>query len=210
MPTLEKLVDGFKVYKATTYERDKDLITHQLMAAVQPSTLVITSSDLHIAPEVLTGCNPGEMYVIRLKAGIVPPFSPGKVSGFAATLEFGVMNLEVKNIVVLGHSHNDGLQMLLDGGHYTTDSDPLRAWLGHAHDVYEAVKRDMGEHSREDQERAMELETIVMNLRNLFSYPWIEERLKKDQLEIYGWHFDIEDGTLLGYMPNKGCFEAFE
>lgn len=209
MPTLEKLVDGYKVYKATTYERDKDLISHQLMADSKPTTLVITSSDLHIAPEVLTGCNPGDMYVIRLKAGIVPPFDPGKVSGFTATLEFGVMHLNVQNIVVLGHSHNDGLQMLLDGGHYTTDSDPLKAWLGHAHDVYEAVLRDMGDRSRADQERAMELETIVMNIRNLFSYPWIDERVKKRTLEVYGWHFDVENGMLYGYMPTTGRFEPF-
>ncbi|MCH2546659.1 MAG: hypothetical protein MK052_03475 [Alphaproteobacteria bacterium] len=210
MPTLEKLIDGFKVYKATTYQKDRDLITHQLMANIQPSTLVITSSDLHIAPEMLTGCTPGDMYVIRLKAGIVPPFVQSKVSGFTATLEFGVMNLSVENIIVLGHSHNDGLQMLLDGGHYTTDSDPLRAWLGHAHDVYEAVKKDMASHSREQQEKAMELETIVMNIRNLFTYPWINDRIQENKLEIYGWHFDIEDGTLLGYMPTTGHFEAFE
>lgn len=210
MPTLEKLIDGFKVYKATTYPLDKELIAHQLMAGIKPSTLVITSSDLHIAPEVITASNPGEMYVIRLKAGIIPPYDPNRVSGFTATLEYGVVNLAVQNIVVLGHSHNDGLQMLLDGGHKTSDSDPLRAWLGHAHDVYEAVIRDMGDRSREDQERAMELETIVMNLRNLFSYPWIEKRIQKGKLELYGWHFNIENGTLLGYMPTTGRFEPFQ
>jgi carbonic anhydrase len=209
MPTLEKLIDGYKVYKATNYERDKEMIAHQLRSNIQPTTLVITSSDLHIAPEVITGSNPGDMYVIRLKAGIVPPYEPGKVSGFTATLEFGVMHLQVQNIVVLGHSHNDGLQMLLDGGHHTTDSDPLKAWLGHAHGVYEAVVQQLSDRSREDQERAMELETIVMNLRNLFSYPWINERVQKRLLEIYGWHFAIESGTLLGYMPGSGQFEPF-
>lgn len=210
MPTLEKLIDGFKVYKATTFERDKDLISHQLRAGIKPSTLVITSSDLSIAPEVITGTNPGEMYVIRLNAGIVPPYDPNRVSGSTATLEYGVVNLAVQNIVVLGHSLNAGLQMMLDGGHKTTDSDPLRAWLGYAHDVYEAVIRDMGHYSRQDQERGMELETIVMNLRNLFSYPWINERVQQGRLEIYGWHFDVETGMLLGYMPATGRFEPFE
>lgn len=210
MPTLEKLIDGFKVYKATSYERDKELLSRQVLAEMQPTTLVITSSDLHIAPEVITSSTPGDMYVIRLKAGLVPPYDPSRVSGFTATLEFGVQNLQVQNIIVLGHSHNDGLQMLLDGQHQTTDSDPLRAWLGYAHEVAEAVKRDMPDHSREQQERAMELETVVMNLRNLFSYPWITERVNKRKLEIYGWHFNVENGELLGYMPGKGTFEPFE
>lgn len=210
MPTLEKLIDGFKVYKATTYESDRELLSHQLEAHVQPTTLVITSSDLHMAPEAITSSNPGDMYVIRLKAGFVPPYDPGRVSGFTATLEYGVQVLEVQNIVVLGHSHNDGLQMLLDGVLQTTDSDPLRAWLGHAHEVAEAVKRDMGDRPRLVQERAMELETIVMSLRNLFSYPWVAERVNKRKLEIYGWHFDIESGELLGYLPDNGTFERFE
>jgi carbonic anhydrase len=180
------------------------------MANIRPSTLVITSSDLHIAPEVITSSNPGEMYVIRLKAGLVPPYDPSRISGFTATLEYGVMHLKVQNLIVLGHNHNDGLQMMLDKGHKTTDSDPLRAWLGHAHEVYEAVIRDMPDSSRKEQERAMELETVVMNLRNLFSYPWIDERIKKHGLEVYGWHFNIENGQLLGYMPNTGKFEPFE
>lgn len=210
MPTLEKLIDGFKVYKATTYPRDRELVRHQLEAGMQPTTLVITSSDLHMAPESITGSNPGDMYVIRLKAGLVPPYDPSRVSGFTATLEYGVQVLEVQNIVVLGHSHNDGLQMLLDGVLQTTDSDPLRAWLGYANEVAEAVKRDMPNYSREMQERAMELETVVMNLRNLFSYPWINERVNQGKLEIYGWHFSIENGELRGYMPNSGTFELFE
>ena len=115
-----------------------------------------------------------------------------------------------QNIVVLGHSHNDALQMLLDGGFATTDSDPLKAWLGIAHDVYEAVVESMGEYTRDAQERAMELETIVMGLRNLFSYPWIESRVSSGKLELYGWHFDLESGELLGYMPGTGQFESFD
>lgn len=210
MPTLEKLIDGYKIYKATTFERDRELISHQIAADVQPTTLVITSSDLHVAPENITSCTPGDVYVIRLKAGLVSPYNPDRVSGFTATLEYGVMVLEVQNIVVLGHSHNDGLQMLLDGVMQTTDSDPLRAWLGHAHEVAEAVKEQLGDQPRNVQERAIELETIVMNLRNLFSYPWISERVDAGKLEIYGWHFDIETGELLGYLPDKGTFESFE
>lgn len=209
MPTLEKLVDGFKVYRTTTYARDKELFAHQLMAKVQPSTLVITTPDLHVAPEVLTSSTPGDMYVMRMKAGIVPPFSPDRISGFTATLEFGVVNLAVQNIVVLGHSDNDGLQMLLDGKHLASEaSDPLRAWLSYAQEVCDAVKRDMGDRPRADQEQAMELETIVMNLRNLFSYPWVAERVEKGRLEIYGWHFNIATGDLLGYMPGTGMFES--
>lgn len=210
MPTLEKLIDGYKVYKATTFERDHEVISHQLKTHTKPTTLVITASDLHMAPENLTGCNPGEMYVIRLKAGLVPPFQKDRVSGFTATLEYGVQVLEVKNIIILGHNYNDGLQMLLDGVMQTSDSDPLRAWLGHANEVAEAVKQQMGDQPRNVQERAIELETVVMNLRNLFSYPWISERVNSGKLEIYGWHFDIDTGQLLGYMPNTGRFEPFE
>lgn len=210
MPTLEKLIDGYKVYKATTFERDHEIISHQVKTQSRPTTLVITASDLHMAPENLTGCNPGEMYVIRLKAGLVPPFDKDRVSGFTATLEYGVQMLEVKNIIILGHNYNDGLQMLLDGAMQTSDSDPLRAWLGHAHEVAEAVKQQLSSQPRDIQERAIELETVVMNLRNLFTYPWITDRVNKGQLEIYGWHFDIDTGKLLGYMPNTGKFEPFE
>lgn len=206
MPTLEKMVDGFKIYKATVHEKEKNLISHQLRAGMKPTTLVITSSDFMVPPELLTGCNHGELYTIRLKAGLVPTYNPQRVSGFTATLEYAVTQLEVQNIVVLGHTYNDGLRTLLDGGHETTDSDPLKAWLGTAHEVYEAVKQHMGDAPRPDQERAMELETIVLCLRNLFSYPWLESRVNAGNLEIYGWHFDIEAGILLAYLPSENNF----
>lgn len=206
MPTLEKMVDGFKVYKATIHEKQKDLITHQEQAGIRPTTLVITSSDLHVSPDVITSCTPGDLYVIRMKAGLVPPYSTAELSGFTATLEYAIQYHKVQNILILGHSHNDGLEMVLDGGLETTDSDPLKAWLGIAGEVAQAVNAQMAEAPREHQERAMELETVVMNIRNLFTYPWIEKRINAGELEIYGWHFDVESGQLLAYMPTEGTF----
>lgn len=211
MPTLEKLVDGYKIYKATMYEKHKDLLTHQLRAGIKPTTLVITSSDMQIPVDVLTGSTPGDLYIIRHKAGLIPPFyNPEELDGFAATLEYAVEELQVQNILVLGHSHNDGLQTILDGDHKTSGSDPLRAWLGIASGIYEAIKRDLPNASREMQEKALELESIVMGIRNLFSYPWIESRVNAKKLELYGWHFDLESGTLLCYMPNEGVFSRIE
>jgi len=209
MPTLEKLVDGFKLYKANGHEQQKDAIVHRLQAGMKPSTLVITSSDNMVAPDILTTSNPGDLYTVRMKAGLVPPFDATALSGFGATLEYAVMTLQVQNIVVLGHSHNDGLEMVLNGMK-EDDSDPLKHWLGIANEVAESVRTQMAEDSREMQLRAMELECVVMGLRNLFSYPWIESRVNKGQLEMYGWHFDVLSGQLLGYMPNEGTFAPFE
>ena len=210
MPTLEKLVDGFKIYKATIHDKQKDLIMHMEQAGIRPSTLVITSSDLQVSPDLMTSCVPGELYLIRLKAGLVPIYDPSYVSGFTATLEYAVLNHQVQNIVILGHSHNDGLQMALDSEMATSDADPLRAWLGIAHDVAHAVKTQMAGATPEQQVKAMELETVVMGIRNLFSYPWITDRVNKGALEIYGWHFDVETGELLGYAPNVGTFVPIE
>ncbi len=209
MPTLEKMIDGFKIYKATTHEKQKDLIIHQEQAGVRPTTLVITSSDLHISPDTLMGCTPGDLYLIRLKAGLVPPFSP-ELNGFTATLEYAIKYHKVNNILVLGHTHNDGLEMVLKGGHTTSDSDPLKAWLGVANEVAQAVNEQMKDYSDAEKNRAMELETIVMNIRNLFSYPDIQEQVNQGKLEIYGWHFDVESGQLLGFMPNDGTFAPIE
>lgn len=213
MPTLEKMIDGFKVYKATVHEKYKDTIAHQVRAGVKPSTLIITSSDLPIAPNALISSAPGELYVIRLKSGLVPSYRPDWVSGFTATLEYAVLGLQVKNIVVLGQSQEDGLQMLLDGILTTPETEGgggLRKWLSIAGEVSDAVRTQLSQYSRAEQERAMELETIVLCIRNLFSYPWIESRINNGSLEIYGWHFDIESGALLGYMPSQGTFVPFE
>ncbi|MGB1539467.1 MAG: carbonic anhydrase [Rickettsiales bacterium] len=210
MPTLEKLIDGFKVYKATTYEQHRDLIMHQIEAGVQPTTMVVCSSEMQIAPASLISCTPGELYTIRLKAGLVAPFAKDKVSAFAGSLEYAVCEVGVQNIVVLGHSHNHGVRMVLEGGHKTSPSQALQDWLSVADEVAEAVKSQMGEYPFEDQLRAMELETVVMGMRNLFSYPWIRSRVEEGKLEIYGWHFDVESGQLLAYAPNEGQFVPVE
>lgn len=209
MPNFGHLVSGFRTFHATEFERDRDLVTHLVESGLRPSTLVITSSGMHISPEKLTGSRPGELYVIRNMVGLVPPFEGEEgANGTVAAIEYAVNNLKVENILVLGHAHSVGVKLLLDNEATMQSSDPMKAWLGIGKEVKDVIEKQMGDKSREEQERACEFELIVLCLRNLYSYPWVAKRAEEGSLQLIGWHFDIETGQLLNFNLNSQQFEA--
>jgi carbonic anhydrase len=164
-----------------------------------------------VDPAVITDAAPGELFVIRNVANLVPPFeSGGNYHGTSAALEFGVCNLGVENIIVLGHAQCGGIRALMQGDAGTPAQEGfVSAWMqvaGHARN--RVLSRFHGE-SREKRERACEREAVLVSLDNLLTFPWILERVAQRKLALHGWYFDIEQGELLHYDPAGNRFEPF-
>lgn len=207
MSTLNDLSDpllaGFARYQARYYGSDS--VYTELNAGQHPTTLVIGCCDSRVHPPALMDTAPGEMFVLRNVANIVPPHGmDSQHASVAAALEFAVFQLKVKRIIVLGHKHCGGIRALVN------DSAPKNSHLGRWLNIVMTAKKAAKTIEHKNPNRSAyeicEQMAILVSLNNLLSYPWIAEQVATNQLQIDGWYFDMQTGTLLGYDPDEQDF----
>ncbi len=162
MPEFGKLLSGFRVFKTTTFAEQKDLISHLIQLGEKPTTLVIACVDLRIAPQMLFATNPGELYVVNNIGGLVPRSDETGVHGIMSAIEYAITELEVQNILVLGHARCDGIKAMMSDK-FTAASDGLsesmKKWLSIAREARDSVKLQLPNSSAEEQQAAEALAT---------------------------------------------------
>ncbi|MDH4215812.1 MAG: carbonic anhydrase, partial [Gallionella sp.] len=172
-----------------------------------PKTLVVACCDSRVDPALILDCAPGDLFVIRNVANLVPPAeNQGHYHGTSAALEFGVRKLGIEHLIVLGHAHCGGIRALLEGGMQKEDAF-ISEWMGIADAARERVNLEVAETSFAARQRACEKQAILVSLANLMTFTWIRERVEQGALALHGWYFDIEHGKLLGYNAANGQFE---
>ena len=164
--------------------------------------------DSRVDPALIFDCAPGDLFVIRNVANLVPPAeNQGQYHGTSAALEFGVCNLAVRHIIVLGHAQCGGIHALLEGGVVSNESF-IAEWMTIADAAREQVQREHAQASSAERHRACEQQAILVSLDNLMTFSWIRERVEHDKLALHGWYFDMEHGELLGYNAAERKFET--
>jgi carbonic anhydrase len=208
MNSPDQLIAGFKRFREQTFA-DDDTRFHDLVQFGQmPSTLVVGCCDSRVDPALILDCAPGDLFVIRNVANLVPPAeNQGHYHGTSAALEFGVRNLAVQHIIVLGHAQCGGIHALLEGG-VASDDSYISEWMTIAEAARKKIELELAGSSSEERHRACEKQAILVSLANLMTFSWIRERVEQGTLALHGWYFDIERGELLGYNPASGVFEA--
>jgi carbonic anhydrase len=202
----KQLIAGFQRFRERSYE---DAQFRELVQFGQtPSTLVVGCCDSRVDPALILDCAPGDLFVIRNVANLVPPAeNQGHYHGTSAALEFGVRNLAVQHIIVLGHAQCGGIHALLEGG-VAKDDSFIAAWMRIAEAAREKIERELAGASSEARHRACEQQAILVSLNNLMTFSWIRERVDQGKLALHGWYFDIERGELLGYNATTCQFET--
>ncbi len=211
MSNVGKLLGGFKVFKSTTYQKEKDIIHHLIEQGHKPSTMIISCCDLRISPREIFAANPGDLYIINNVGGLVPKYETKGVHGILAAIEYAVTILEVENIIVLGHAKCDSIKMMMSDQSLAKSkqlSESMKTWLSISNEARDAVKKQLAEKSEEEQQTACEHESLIISLRNLMTYPYVSKRLSQNKLNIFGWHFNIETGDILGFNPQTLIFET--
>lgn len=205
---MQKLVDGIHEFQETIFTSHK-LLFERLAQGQQPLALFITCSDSRINPNLLTQTQPGELFIMRNAGNIVPPYGAVQ-GGEAATIEFAVRVLKVKDIIVCGHSHCGAMSGLL---HPETLSElpAVRAWLAHA----EATARIMSEnysHLQEEQPRltATVEENVLVQLENLRTHPSVAATLARGDLKLHAWVYKFETGQVFAFDPAQRQFLTIE
>jgi carbonic anhydrase len=209
MTSPQLLIEGFRRFREQHFTHD-DALYRQLVAQGQsPKTLVIACCDSRVDPAIVLDCAPGDLFVIRNVANLVPP--AGTLSGHHGTssaLEFGVRNLGVQHIIVLGHAHCGGIRTLVEAGGTINPDSFIDDWMHLVEDARTTVEQDMPNAPLEDRLAACEQRSILISLRNLMTFPWVRERVEKGTLTLRGWYFDIEHGKLLQYDEGSHTFIA--
>ncbi|MBZ0106893.1 MAG: carbonic anhydrase [Sulfuricella denitrificans] len=210
MNHIEKLVDGFKRFHSQNYAENRALFDRLTKQGQSPKTIVVGCCDSRVDPAIVTDCDPGDLFIIRNVANLVPPFeTSGNYHGTSAALEFGVRHLEVENIIVLGHAQCGGIRSLLK---HAPEADAqagfISSWMKVASNARNRVISRMHGDPLEVQARACEQEAILVSLDNLLTFPWILERVAQKKLALHGWYFDMERGELLRYNPVSNSFDA--
>lgn len=208
MSSPKQLIAGFQRFRERSLA-DVDAQFHDLVQYGQtPSTLVVGCCDSRVDPALILDCAPGDLFVIRNVANLVPPAeNQGHYHGTSAALEFGVRNLAVQHIIVLGHAQCGGIHALLEGG-VAKDDTFISEWMRIADAAREQIEHELAGASSEVRHRACEQQAILVSLNNLMTFSWIRERVEQGRLALHGWYFDIERGELLGYDAMTRKFEA--
>jgi carbonic anhydrase len=186
--------DAFPQYRA----RFRDLVSD----GQHPTTLFIGCSDSRLVPYLLTGAGPGELFMVRNVGALVPPCcgtSDGGHHGTAAAIEFAVLNLKVRHIVVCGHSHCGAMKALYED--VSPEARNLGAWLDLAREAALPVCPDAPEVLRRTEQRA-----VVLQLERLMDYPMVRSRVERGELSLHGWHYVIEDGEVHVFDVRSGSF----
>lgn len=211
MSHIEKLVDGFRRFRSQNYDENRALFERLTKQGQSPKTIVVGCCDSRVDPAIVTDSDPGDLFIIRNVANLVPPFeTSGNYHGTSAALEFGVRHLEVENIVVLGHAQCGGIRALMNQEPGAGPQEGfISSWMKVASNARNRVLSRMHDEPLEKQVRACEQEGILVSLDNLLTFPWILERVAQKRLTLHGWYFDMERGELLRYNSGSNRFEAF-
>uniref|UniRef100_A0A5B6ZQ27 Carbonic anhydrase n=1 Tax=Davidia involucrata TaxID=16924 RepID=A0A5B6ZQ27_DAVIN len=167
---------------------------HNLSKSQAPKFMVIACADSRVCPSYILGFQPGEAFVVRNVANLVPPFENGP-SETNAALEFSVNSLEVENILVVGHSCCGGIRALMSMQDEVNSSSFIRSWVVVGKNARLSTKTVASSLSFDQQCRHCEKESINRSLLNLLTYPWIEERVTRGLLSIHGGYYNFIDCT---------------
>jgi carbonic anhydrase len=189
---MERLIEGYRNFRTGQWPERR--ATYEALArdGQAPEAMVIACSDSRVEPAVIFGAAPGELFIVRNVANLVPPYAPdGASHATSAALEFGVRVLQVKHLIVLGHAMCGGITALLKGLPYPV-GEFLDPWMRNAQAAMENAFAD----ASVDAQTACELEAVKLSLSNLITFPWIRDRVSDETLRLHGATFDIRSGVL--------------
>ncbi len=190
---LERLLDGYRRFRAEVWPAERARYEALSTRGQKPHTLVVSCSDSRVDPPTVFGAAPGELFVIRNVAGLVPPYTPdGGRHGTSAALEFGVRVLKVARIVVLGHAQCGGVQAMVQGAPPEA-SDFVVPWMA----VASAALQRVPAHAHGGDALSLcEQEVVRLSVANLLTFPWIAEAVTAGRLTLHAMQFDIHNGVL--------------
>ncbi len=207
-----KLLGGYAHFRKNRLSRERERYEQLAESGQKPDTMIIACCDSRSAPETIFGAAPGEMFVVRNVANIMPPYEDdGHYHGTSAALEFAVQELRVKHIVIMGHGRCGGIkafrrQMMGIDNQPLSPGDFIGKWISLLDPVAQKIERVEGE-TEEELQGKLEAESIRQSIEHLKSFPCVSLLLEREQIGLHGAWFDISSGELWTMDEETGIFE---
>jgi carbonic anhydrase len=190
---MKRLIDGALRFQGEVYHEHRDLF-RELATGQQPEALLITCSDSRVVPDMIVQAKPGDMFVCRNAGNIAPPYSD-VTGGVTATIEYAVSVLNVRHIIVCGHSDCGAMKALLHPEKLKA-MPAVRSWLHNAARAEVVVRENHPDLDEKARIEALIEENVLAQLDNLRTHPCVASRLKAGALNLHGWVYDIESGQI--------------
>ncbi len=195
---IDRLIAGFRGFRARYYEQRPERMQELARAGQSPEVMLIACADSRVDPALLLDSEPGELFVVRNVANLVPPYGPDDgLHGTSAALEFAVRDLKVQHIVVLGHSMCGGVQALRSA---MSGEPQQREFIAPWMEIAVAACPCSADGEVPEQSK-VERDGIRISLRNLITFPWIAEKVSSGELKLHGWWVDLNNGRLCAVQP---------
>lgn len=198
--SLKKILKGYLAFRKKYAHGNRSIMRFLSQYGQQPKIMVIACCDSRVDPALILQCDPGDLFVVRNIANIVPPYEKDKAHhGTSAALEYGITVLEVKHLILLGHSQCGGMQALMDK-RSTTDFDFINNWVSIIDAPVEALN------SVDDCAKF----ALHESYDHCLTFPWIKERVAQNNLNIHIWFFDISKGQIHAYSHEDNDYKLLE
>jgi carbonic anhydrase len=209
MHEIKKLIEGFQRFRAHHYERDGTPFKQLVSQGQSPKIMVVACSDSRVDPAIVTDCDPGDLFVVRNVANLVPPYEEGGgYHGTSAALEFAVSCLNVRHVIVMGHARCGGIRALMGNIRFEGSTGQfITPWMSIAEEARSEVAATHAAADADARAAACERAAMRVSLANLETFPFVRAAVAAGRLQLHGWYFDLDHGELHGYDPASGGFE---
>jgi carbonic anhydrase len=196
----QQLVEGLRRFRREHFPLFREHYQRLVDEGQKPSTLFLGCADSRVVPDLLTNALPGDLFVLRNIGSLVPPFeADAGLHGTSAGIEFATLMLEVKDIVVCGHSHCGAIRALFLP--MREDAPHITRWL-------ELARPAVASPEMTDANiRRTEMRSVVLQVERLMTFPMVRERVERGDLCLHGWYYVIEEGRVLGLDTASGEFQ---
>jgi carbonic anhydrase len=194
-----KLVEGIHTFQTSIF-RERHELFERLRRGQNPQALFITCSDSRVMPDLITQADPGDLFVLRNAGNLVPPHGAAPESGEAATIEYAISSLKIRDVIVCGHTLCGAMHAIIHPED-VAELPRMRRWLEHAEATREIVRSQYADHPADLKWRVTVEENVLVQLENLRTHPCIAAALARGDVKLHGWVYKIETGQVFAYDP---------
>lgn len=192
--SFDKAILGYKAFREKYTLGDSSIMSHLSANGQQPKIMVVACCDSRVDPALLLQCEPGDLFVVRNVANIVPPYEKDEMHhGTSAALEFGICFLKIQHLILLGHSQCGGIGALVNDSRGKCN-DFITNWVSIIKDTSNDELKDIDDYAKI---------ALHKSFANCLTFPWIQEKFLAEELMIHLWFFDIKSGKIFHYLTEQ-------
>ena len=200
---MDELIEGVQEFQTEVFRQRQELFA-RLKSGQNPDALFITCSDSRVNPNLITQTEPGELFILRNTGNIIPPYGAAN-GGEGATVEYAVLALGIRDIIVCGHSHCGAMKGLLHP-ESLTEMPSVARWLRHAESTRLIMRDKYPDLHGEELQTQAARENVLVQIESLQTHPVVASRLARGQLNLHGWMYHFETGQVFAYAQSARRF----